>query len=138
VAQMDANAVAQRWASRLGASTQRITDGINAVTVAPGQAAAQQAAAYAQNVAAAVPKWRARVGAVTLADWQHATITKGVQRIGAGATAAEPKMANFFGRLLPYINSGKAGLPARGNYDQNKARMNAWVDYMHKFTNAGR
>jgi cytochrome c5 len=59
--------------------------------------------------------------------------SKGIPRIAGGAQAAEPKFAQFMGKLLPYINSGRGSLPARGTFDQNVARMTAWVQYMHKF-----
>lgn len=125
--------IAAQWASRLGASTQRITDGVNAVTVAPGQAAARQKAVYQQNTAAAVDKWASRVAAVPLNDWQQAMITKGAARIGQGAQAAQGDFAQFMGQLLPHISSVKGSLPARGNLDQNIQRMVAFTQGMAKF-----
>lgn len=126
--------IAAQWANRLGASSQRITDGVNAVTVAPGQAAARQKVAYAQGVQANVDKWASRVGQVPLGDWQQSMTTKGVQRIGAGAQAAQPKFAQFMGKLIPHIQTVKAGLPPRGNLDQNIARMTTFVQGMAKFS----
>lgn len=131
------DAAATAWANRLAASTQKITDGINGVTVAPGIAAARQADAYVANVQAAVPKWKANVAAVSLQDWQQAAITKGVQRIGPGAQAAVPKFTQFMTRLLPHIDRVKGTLPARGTFDQNIARMVQFSQGMHQFRNNG-
>lgn len=130
----DPAAVAALWAQRLSASTQQITDGINAVSVAPGQAAARQKQVWVNNTAQAANKWAANTAAVTLSDWQNAAITKGVPRIATGATAAQPKMAQFMGKLLPYVASGVGQLPARGDLNANIARMVAWTNYMSKFS----
>ena len=127
--------VAQNWANRLAGSTQKITDGINSVSVAPGVAAARQKTVWVQNTTASADKWARNVQGVSLADWQTATINKGVGRIASGAQAAIPKMEAFMGRLLPYVASGKAKLPARGDINANKSRMNAWFDHMAAFKN---
>ena len=137
MATKDPNAIAQQWASRLGASSQRITDGVNAVTVAPGQAAARQKQVWVQNVQASADKWASRTSQVSLGDWQQAMIQKGAPRVGAGATAAVPKFATFMGQLLPHIDSVKATLPARGNLDANIARMVAFTQGMAKFQRRG-
>lgn len=126
--------IAAQWASRLGASTDKMQAGAMAVTVAPGQAAARQKAVWAQNVAASQNKWATNVAAVTTQQWQGDYINKGLPRVGTGAQNAIPKMTSFFGKLIPAINTGKSRLPARGSYDQNKARMNAWTDYMHSLS----
>lgn len=97
--------VAAKWASNLGASTQHITAGVNAVTEAPGAAAARQKALYVQRVTARADVWAQRVGAVTLSDWQNAMNTKGVQRIASGAQAAQPKFAQFMSSFLPHVES---------------------------------
>ena len=59
--------------------------------------------------------------------------TKGIPRIATGAQTAQPKFAQFMGKLLPYIATQKASLPARGTLDQNIARMTAFVQGMSKF-----
>ncbi|HTX52522.1 MAG TPA: hypothetical protein VMD08_03890 [Candidatus Baltobacteraceae bacterium] len=133
----DPQAIAANWASRLGASSQRITDGVNAVTVAPGQAAARQKAVWQQNTANAADKWASRTSQVSLGDWQTAMIQKGAPRVGAGASAAVPKFASFMGQLLPHIDSVKAGLPPRGNLDANIARMVSFTQGMAKFQRRG-
>lgn len=125
--------IAAQWASRLAASGPRITAGVQAVTVAPGAAAARQKAVWAQNVAASQDKWAQRVGSVSLGDWQQAMIDKGAARIGSGAQAAQPKFAQFMGQLLPHIATVRGSLPARGNLDQNIVRMTMFVQGMAKF-----
>lgn len=128
--------VAANWASRLGQSGQAITDGINAVQVAPGQAAARQKTVWVNNVAAAANKWASNVASVSLQDWQQAAITKGVPRIASGANAAQPKFEAFMGRLLPYIESQRSSLPPRGDFAANLNRMTQFVQGMHKFKNS--
>lgn len=124
---------AANWAQRLASSTDRINRGVQAVTTAPGQAAARQKEVWAQNVASSKDKWASRVAAVPLADWQQAMTQKGVQRVASGAQAAQPKMEAFMSQLLPYIASGQGALPARGTLDQNIGRMTQWVRHMANF-----
>lgn len=125
--------IAQQWAQRLGASGDRMTAGVNAVTVAPGMAAAKQKAVYLANVQANADKWARNVGAVTLQDWQNAFVTKAIPRIASGATAAQPKMEAFMTKLLPFQQNALQSLPPRGTYEQNKNRATSWMDKMHAF-----
>lgn len=125
--------IAANWAAGLANAGQKITDGINGVTVAPGRAAAAQKAVWVQNVAASQDKWARNTANVSLPDWQQAMITKGVPRIASGATAAQPAFATFMTKLLPFIDQVKATLPARGTLDQNIARSNAFIRGMAKF-----
>lgn len=125
--------IAQKWATNLGAATTSITHGVNAVQVAPGQAAARQKAVYVQNVTAAADKWAANTAAVPLSSWQQDMINKGIPRIATGASAAQPKMASFMTQLLPYIQSGVSSLPPRGNLQQNTQRAVAWIQHMAAF-----
>ena len=136
MAKLDATAVAQKWAQNLGAATQAVQDGVNAVTVAPGAAAARQKAVWVQNVQAAQDKWARNTAAVTLNDWQQAMITKGVPRIASGATASQPKFATFMGKLLPFIDNAVSALPARGNLDANINRSVAFMRKMATFSNS--
>jgi len=125
--------VAAKWSQNLSGATQRIQQGVESVTVSPGQAAARQKAAWAQNVVAAQDKWASRVASVTLQDWQQAFVSKGIPRIASGAQAAQPKFQAFMSNLLPYIQRGVQSLPARGNLDQNIARLTAFVRHMANF-----
>lgn len=119
--------IAQDWAAKLAASTDKIQRGVQSVTTAPGQAAARQKGAYVANVQSSADKWASRVSSVGLGEWQQAAISKGVPRIASGAQAAQPKMASFLTQFLPHVESGKASLPARGNLEQNIARATAMI-----------
>lgn len=129
--------IAANWASKLAASTQKITDGVNSVTVAPGQAAARQADVWLANLQASQAKWKARVSSVSLADWQNMMITKGVPRIASGATAAQPKFQAFMTQFLPYVQAGRNSLPARGTLDQNINRAVAMMRHNAAFKRSG-
>lgn len=129
-----ASAAAAKWQTNLSASTQRITDGVNAVTTAPGLAAARQADVWLANLQASASKWKSKVAAVSLQDWQQAMTTKGVPRIASGAQAAQPKMESFLNKFLPHVYAGKAGLPPRGNLEQNINRMVQMVRHNAKFS----
>jgi hypothetical protein len=125
--------VASKWATNLSGATTSITAGVNALQVAPGQAAARQKAAYVQNVQAHADKWAANVASVSLQSWQQDMINKGLPRISTGATAAQPKMAQFMQQLLPYIANQVQTLPPRGNLAQNTQRAVAWINAMANF-----
>lgn len=127
--------IAAKWAQNLAGATERIKDGVNSVTQAPGLAAAAQKNVYLQNVQANADKWASNTAKVTLGEWQQSMIEKGLNRIGQGATSAEPRFTAFMGRLLPHIDSVKRGLPARGNLDANINRMVAFTRGMAKFQN---
>jgi hypothetical protein len=129
----DPSTVASRWAQNLGAAGQKVTDGVMAVTTAPGAAAAAQVGVWAANTQAAQAKFARNVAAIPLSSWQQSVVNKGIPRLASGAQAAEPKFQQFMTKLLPYVASGRTSLPKRGSYQQNVARLTAWVDYMHKF-----
>lgn len=133
MANKDPNASAAKWQNRLSqaASDGTIAAGIDAVTVAPGQAAARAADVWAANTVAAKDAFRTNVGKVSLGDWQQAAKTKGVDRIATGAQAAQPKMAAVLGKLIPAINTIKGQLPPRGNFAQNMQRAQAMASGLH-------
>lgn len=95
--------VAAKWRDRLSASTQQITDGVNAVQTAPGVKAAAAKALWMQQVAASADKWAARTAAVTLDSWKASMITKGIPRVATGAQAAAPKVEAFMTQFLPHV-----------------------------------
>jgi hypothetical protein len=133
MATRDPATIASKWSNNLAAAANSgaITNGINSVTVAPGQAAARQKGVWLQNTTAAADTWAANVAAVPLASWQQDAINKGVARIPTGAAAAEPKFQTFMGKLLTTINSAKSQLPPRGTFQQNLQRANQMATALH-------
>ena len=129
---------AANWARGMQNSTERIRQGVAAVTVAPTEkaiAAIPRQVAGVQEAAASGKTERGLRG-VSLDDWKRLMTEKGITRVGPGASAAQPKMAAFMGDLLPFIESGKGRLDSqtpRGDLGMNLARMMAWAQYMATF-----
>jgi hypothetical protein len=124
---------AAKWSQNLGASVNRYTAGVQAVTQAPGAAAAAAVDRYVAGVQAGTQKFVANSQAVTLGQWQQAAVNKGAQRLASGATAAQPKMASVFNSLFPFIAQTVGSLPARGSLDQNIARSAAFQRAMANY-----
>lgn len=132
---VNAQQAADKWTQRLQASTQQIADGVNRVTVAPGQKAAAAANLWLQRVQQARDKYANNVARVSLADWQQAMISKGIPRISQGATAGAPKMAAFMNEFLPHLAAGVAQVERmpKGTIEQSIARMEAMVRHNASF-----
>lgn len=99
----NAQQVATKWSRNLGAATQDIVAGVDAVTTAPTQQAAARKNEMLQKLTQAVNngKWEKGLARVSLQDWKSAMKDKGVQRVASGAQAAQPKMASFMQEWLP-------------------------------------
>jgi len=123
----DAASVAAKWGTNTGNATQSYKDGIQGVSVAPGQAAARQKGAYTAGVTANADKWARRVGQVSLQDWQAAAAGKGADRFAGGVQAAQSKMQAFMQDFLPKVQQIAANLPPRGTLEANIARMTQQV-----------
>ena len=126
-----AASAAQAWSDRFGAAGQKYTEGINSVTVAPGQLAAAQKNAYVANVQASSGIWAAKVAAVDLGTWKAAATGVGAQRLASGATKGMPKMQAFMGNFLPQLSSIVGSLPARGTFEQNLNRFTQYAQALH-------
>ena len=126
-----AASAARAWSDRFGAAGQKYTEGINSVTVAPGQLAAAQKNAYVANVQASSGIWAAKVAAVDLGTWKAAATGVGAQRLASGATKGMPKMQAFMGNFLPQLSSVVGSLPARGTFEQNLNRFTQYAQALH-------
>lgn len=124
---VDAAGYTDKYTRRITAATTDIQNGIKRVTVAPGQAAAAQAnlmlAKITQSVTSGV--WAKNVGAVSLSDWQNATLNKGVARIAPGVQAAQAKITTMAGKLLTAVAQAQqaANATPRGDLNTNIQRM---------------
>lgn len=130
---------ADRWSTGLGQASQKISDGVDAVSQAPAQAAIKNKAKMVQNFTAAVNsgKWETNLGKISLQDWQQAMKTKGIPRIASGAQAANGKMALFAAKLLPFQQTLQNKVKTMPNMtlQDNIARMTTWVTGMSTFQN---
>jgi len=129
---------AQNWSRGMQNSTERIRQGVQAVTVSPTEKAAQAIPRMVEGIqrAAASGKIERGLRSVSLEDWRREMLEKGLTRVGTGASAAQPKMQSFMGELLPYIESGLGRLNSstpRGDLGANITRMNEWVRHMAEF-----
>lgn len=124
-----------KWVQRLSAAGQQITDGVRAVSVAPGQKAAQAADLWLQKVTASRDKWSRRVGSVTLGEWQDAMVNVGIPRIATGAQAKQHKVADFMSAFLPYVDQGvnKVRQMPKGDLNASIARAVAMIQHNANF-----
>ena len=127
---------AEKWGRRLKASGEDIRRGIDRVSVAPGEAAAQNQEALLTNFQEAVNSglWAARVRGVTLADWKDAAKNKGLPRIAQGVDAAQSKMATIAVPLLQAVDDSVAAIAnlPKVTLEDNIIRMTTFVREMHR------
>jgi len=137
MARVSASQAAEKWARNLRASTQDVQAGVQAVTQSPTQAAAQKLEKMRQNFNAALDSGKVERGLnrVTTEDWKRAMLEKGIPRLGAGADAAKPKMANFMSELLPHVDAGVAAVSRMPDMTLGDAisRSAAFITHMSNF-----
>jgi len=129
---------AEVWASRLGASVDRIRSGVDRVTEAPGKRAAASVDRFRARILDAIDsgRWGAEVSKVPLETWKALMKEKGVPRIASGANAARPQMAEFARELFSHIERGQAELERMPHVtlDDSINRATAWIRHMAGFT----
>jgi hypothetical protein len=119
----DINAIAQRWAQRMGAAdtVAKYKAGIASLTVSPTATAAspQSMQRYLDGVNQAVTsgKRAAALNAVSLSAFQQAATVKGAAHLGTGAQMGQAKYASGLGKypaVWSQIQSQLAGMPKGG------------------------
>lgn len=135
----DPQTATSKWVSALQSATPQITRGVNAVTVAPGQLAAQAADKWLAKVTQAKAKFAARVGSVSLQDWQNAMTTYGIPRIAQGATAKQGKMLAFQTEWLTFLsaNQGKIDRMNKVTLEDGIAKVTAQIRLNASFRRSG-
>lgn len=106
---VDPQAGADKWARNLGAATADIAHGIDRVTQAPGTKAAAASGKWLAKVTQAEGKFKANVGAVSLASWQAAA-KDGVNRVASGANSKKGKMVAFATQFYAHLDRGAAAI----------------------------
>ena len=94
---VNAQEYAEKWARRTSGAVQDYVAGVNRVSTAPGQEAAnaQEAMRAGINEAIDSGRWAANVGSVSLSDWQTAATTKGQARLADGVQSARDKVQDI-------------------------------------------
>lgn len=127
MARVTAQEYAEKHARRLKGSLEDIRRGVQRVTEAPGEAAARAQDTMKTKLVQSIDDgtWAAQTRAVTLPDWQKATLDKGVNRIAAGVDAALPRQAAMAERLLQAVDASVAivNRTKRGTLEDNITRM---------------
>lgn len=110
--------VAKKWSRNLTGAVGDMKKSIDAIQVSPMEQAAQAGDRYIAGVNAAFQsgKWQQGLRSVSLQDWKTKTGGMGLQRVAAGAQAAESKMQSFMSQFLPF---------AQGVSDQIKSMPKA-------------
>lgn len=112
-----------------------MTAGAQAVTKAPGLAAAAAADKWLQRVTASKAKFATNVAAVSLQSWQNSFINIGVPRVAQGAQAKQDKVTAFMDQFLPYLSRGVAQIDQMPSttIEDGIARATAMIRYNSKF-----
>lgn len=108
---VDPATAAADWAIGLGQATEKITRGVQRVTVSPGSKAAAKADKWLQNVTASKDKFQRNVGRVQLGDWQTATVNA-VSRVAQGAQMKQGKFADRITPVFQHMASVLSGVDA--------------------------
>lgn len=122
---------AAKWQQNFGASGPAWQAGIDAVDVAPGQLAVAAGPRYLAGVQANYDKWAANTGRYGLQQWKDVSKAKGATRLSSGATAGAAKYAAAIQKVLTAQASIIAGLPPRGDVNQNIERSRQFQLAMH-------
>lgn len=124
-----------KWVNNLSAATDRMTQGAQALTKAPGVAAAAAADKWLQRVTQAKQKFATNVSRVSLQDWQNSYINIGIPRVAQGAQAKQSKVQAFMDEFLPYLTRGVQTIDAMPSVtlQDGIARATAMITYNSKF-----
>lgn len=124
-----------KWLTNIGGATDRMTQGAQRVTKAPGASAAAAADKWLARVTAAKTKFQTNVARVSLQDWQAAYINIGIPRVAQGAQAKQSKVLSFQQEFLPYLQRGVATIDQMPSVtlQDGIARATAMIQYNAKF-----
>jgi hypothetical protein len=127
-----------RWLAGMQNSQQTMTDGVAAVTVAPGTAAAAavQKWVLAMTSQKVQQKWARNVAiGGALPNWQNAMNTYGISRAIQGAQQKEAKYTTAITAVLAYEATLQAQIKAMPSVTPQDRinRMLAWVNGMANY-----
>lgn len=99
--------ISSAWERGMQGAQQKMREGVEAVTVSPGQRAAEKVDTWQARVSSqeAREKYIRRNQSQNLSEWKQAFVSKGLGRVGAGATAAKPKFSRHMQAFYPHVLS---------------------------------
>ncbi len=132
----------EKWGRNLGTAGQDIKDGVNALSVAPGEAAAAAQDRMLANLIESIQsgRWAQAVSGVSLADWKTAMIEKGIPRLSQGIAGAKRNKVAEITELLANVDAAAAAanqIP-KGDINASMARANAFMLAMHESSKRGK
>lgn len=136
MASLTAQQYLDKWKRRLDAATTDIQAGVDKVTTAPGELAAQaqdrMLAGIQQSIANG--SWQRGVRSVSLQQWKDSMKNKGVNRIAAGTAQAVQTKVQSIQNLLTAVDAASAAANAlpKGGLEQGIARATTFMREMSK------
>lgn len=124
----------QKWGNNLNGASQYITNGVNAVTQAPGVSAAQASDRMLAGITASVQSgnWARKVAAVPLQSWKDSMIKKGIPRLAQGVAQAQANKVGSITALLAAVDTAAnaANQLPKGGLEQGIARATTFMRAM--------
>lgn len=132
--------LSKKWAENLSRSKTSIRKGIEGVTVAPTQKAAQAVDKYRQGCTKAADdgSFVAGCNRVTLQEWKDKAINKGLANLDTGIREGESRVAAFQQKAAPYYRQAKERAAAVQGSGRSAAmeKMTAVWDVMEELKQA--
>ena len=126
-----------KWKRNAGNAAEDFKAGVRAVTSSPTAKAALNVDKYARGVQDAVSSGRFvnACNAVTLADWQQATVEKGSRNYANGIASISPKAQKAMADQQQYAEQVKQEISTMANTTEgdNEARMLMAVRKMREY-----
>lgn len=122
----------QNWTGSAGKAQANYQTGVESYNGDwAGATTSQQAAmTTAWNAAVANGSWARGVANTGTTGWKSATVAR-IANYGVGFQAGAAKFNTAIGKILQAESNIVNSLPPRGDYNANKARMNAFSDQLH-------
>ena len=128
------------WQQGFGAAGAKYQRGVQNVTTAPNALAAAALPRWIASVTskAVQDKYVAKNNAVTLQEWQNATVQFGVPNLSRGAQKGATKYAAFASKFYPYLSAGLQQIQSMPNItlQDRIARSVAMMTYNSQFKSA--
>lgn len=128
----------ENWVAGMGNASAKYEQGVRAVSVAPGQKAAQKKDKYLAGVTGSVDLWARRTAAVDLGTWQNATAAAS-SRLGSAATEKASKYEQNVTPVFSHMDSVLATVDSMpdNTLDQRIAKSAAFARGMAQYKSRG-